>query len=642
MIFAPTFYFIGSLTPQSKREIADRRKTDVLTIATTFNTSYMAQESFTSNNVDWLARYAGNYHDWRVVKDGEETSYVRPLGIVETAFDHDGIDFEGRADVNALSTFEAKISVSEEEFRSRILLAWASLRAHHGLLRCKVLDGSALPRGSGSSRHERHFVVTKPRNVSQILDEARQHIVFVEDYYKDVNIENFCRHVMNTTRTIDPAVCLSKLFVLPRRRLSNGHFTVNFLMVAGHEITDGLTNYFQHSHLIRLLNTSSAKLEEDLGIFIAQAQLAQILPPAQETLYPPLSGNLARQRWIWTISKIFRHIRKPPPAAFPNPLRREKPFEYARSMPPTFDAVLDYAKTPPLNSFTYHIKLSRKASDRIIRLCRQAKISIGSGCFTVVALSMMIMRERYCSASEDLTSLPFVAGFPVNPRPFFRDPKTVPTDSLMLAFSDGISLPFLPSSLPLSSRFRVLARQAHRQLIVFQKRPRTPEQLKLLGLGPRSPSQLPPGNYLGMIERTEAMLPPHKRRRDENGNEILGLQGAYPARRAETGQTCGVSSVGDRTRFLTQGMVNLDSVENGDTGGGGVFKVDFRDVQAAVRVRDGEFLVGSAGDDEGLHFTAMSDGNANDEEKAEEWVKVVREMFEGDDEEMERGAVSKL
>jgi len=89
-------------------------------------------------------------------------------------------------------------------------------------------------------------------------------------------------------------------------------------------------------------------------------------------------------------------------------------------------------------------------------------------------------------------------------------------------------------------------------------------------------------------------------------------------------------------------MVNLDSVENGDTGGGGVFKVDFRDVQAAVRVRDGEFLVGSAGDDEGLHFTAMSDGNANDEEKAEEWVKVVREMFEGDDEEMERGAVSKL
>jgi len=255
---------------------------------------------------------------------------------------------------------------------------------------------------------------------------------------------------------------------------------------------------------------------------------------------------------------------------------------------------------------------------------------------------MMIMRERYCSASEDLTRLPFVAGFPVNPRPFFRDPKTVPIDSLMLAFSDGISLPFLPSSLPLAARFRVLARQAHRQLIVYQKRPRTPEQLKLLGVGPRSPSQLLPGNYLGMVERTEAMLPPHKRRHDGDGSEILGLQGAYPARRSDTGQTCGVSSVGDRTRFLTQGMVDLDAVKEGENEERGVFNVDFRDVVAAVRVRDGEFLVGSAGDDEGLHFTAMSDGNANDEEKVQEWMTVVREMFEGDSEDMDAGVTSKL
>jgi len=603
----------------------------------------MSQEGSVSNDVDWLARYAGNYHDWHTVRSESETYYARPLGIVETAFDHDGIDFEGRADVNALSTFEANISISEEKYRRRIILAWACLRAHHGLLRSKVVEGSAL--GPGLSRQERHFVVTKPRASSQLIEEAQQHIVFVEDHYKDVNSEQFFRHIMNTTRTIDPAICLSKLFVLPKRRLNNGHFRLNFLMVAGHEITDGLTNYFHHAHLIRLLNTSSAKLQENLATFIAQAaNLAKLLPPAQETLYPPVSGNRARQRWIWTISKIFRHVRKPPPAAFPNPLRHANPFESAHSMPPTYESILDYTKSPPLNSFTYHVKLSRQASNRIIRLCRQAKISIGSGCFTVVALSMMVMRERYSSTSEDLSRLPFVAGFPVNPRPFFRDPKTVSTDSLMLAFSDGISLPFLPSSLPLAGRFRLLARQAHRQLIVYQKRPRTPEQLKLLGLGPRSPSQLLPGNYLGMVERTEAMLPPHQRRHDENGNEILGLQGAYPARRSDTGQTCGVSSVGDRTRFLTQGLVDLDVVREEDNEeGGGVFKVDFRDVLAAVRVRDGEFLVGSAGDDQGLHFAASSDGNANDEEKVYEWMKVVREMFEGDGDEVDSpGVASKL
>jgi len=603
----------------------------------------MFQGSSATNDVDWLARYAGNYHEWHTLRNETETYYARPLGIVETAFDHDGIDFEGRADVNALSTFEANISMSEEEYRRRILLAWACLRAHHGLLRSKVLEGSSLPQNHGMSRQERYFVVTKPLASSQLIEEARQHMVFVEDHYKDIDPEQFFRHVMNTTRTIDPAICLSKLFVLPRRRLNNGHFRLNFLIVAGHEITDGLTNYFQHSHLIRLLNTSSAKLREDLALFIAQADLVKLLPPAQETLYPAVSGNRARQRWIWTISKIFRHVRKPPPAAFPNPLRRANPSEYARKMPPTYESILDYTNTPPLNSFIYHVKLSRQASDRIIRLCRQAKISIGSGCFTVVALSMMIMRERYAPPSEDLSRLPFVAGFPVNPRPFFNDPKTVPTDSLMLAFSDGISLPFLPSSLPLAGRFRLLARQAHRQLIVYQKRPRTPEQLKSLGIGPRSPSQLLPGNYLGMVERTEAMLPSHQRRHDEKGNEIFGLQGAYPARRSDTGQTCGVSSVGDRTRFLTQGLVDLDAVKEEDKEGGGVFKVDFRDVLAAVRVRDGEFLVGSSGDDEGLHFAASSDGNANDEEKVHEWMKVVREMFEGDSEEIDgSGVASKL
>ena len=77
--------------------------------------------------------------------------------------------------------------------------------------------------------------------------------------------------------------------------------------------------------------------------------------------------------------------------------------------------------------------------------------------------------------------------------------------------------------------------------------------------------------------------------------------------------------------------------------GGGVFKVDFRDVLAVVRVRDGEFLVGSAGDDQGLHFAASSDGNANDEEKVYEWMKVVREMFEGDGDEVDSpGVASKL
>lgn len=64
----------------------------------------------------------------------------------------------------------------------------------------------------------------------------------------------------------------------------------------------------------------------------------------------------------------------------------------------------------------------------------------------------------------------FITGFPLNPRAFFgfsTDP-----DSMMLAFSDGISLPFLSSDLSATGRLRLLARQAQRQLSAYQKRPK--------------------------------------------------------------------------------------------------------------------------------------------------------------------------
>jgi hypothetical protein len=37
----------------------------------------------------------------------------------------------------------------------------------------------------------------------------------------------------------------------------------------------------------------------------------------------------------------------------------------------------------------------------------------------------------------------------------------------MLAFGDGLALPFLPSYLPLEGRFKLLAKQADRQLRTF-------------------------------------------------------------------------------------------------------------------------------------------------------------------------------
>jgi hypothetical protein len=569
------------------------------------------------SQVDWLARYAGNHHQWQDHGD----HYVRPLGVVEAAFDMDAITNEGRADTTSLMTLEAVNLPEEDVFRQRILLAWSCLRAHHGLLRAKAFDGSDLSVKVNGPSSERYFMVSKPRDVCTLYDEAQQHATFVQDHYPNVDTRDFYRHTMNTARSINPAHSLSKLYIMPSARLPNGHYRLDFVFVVAHEITDGLSMHYQYSHFLRLLNSTPDDLRRDLHRCTTDPTAPRLPPTAQEDLYPPLSGSEARQRWAWAISRILRHVRRPPPPSFSNPLRRKDPLKTPQAMPTTYAAVLDYSKTPPLSSFVSHVKLSTGASDRVIKLCREVKVTIGVGCFVLVALSMMRMRERHYPADTKTLGLPFTAGFPISPRNLFKDPSSAPTDSLMLAFSDGVTLPYLPSSLPLSGRFRVLARQAQRQLAVLQKRPRNVTPTGDPVLGSRCTAEILPGNYLSMVERTESMLPTARRRVDNDGEELTGLQGAYAAKKGGPA-TCGISSIGDRRRYFTQGMYDLASSD------AVVFMADFRELRAAVRVRDGEFLCASSGDDAGLHFVTSIDGNAIDEDKVKVWEEEMSNMFE--------------
>ena len=43
----------------------------------------------------WLDQYASNYHEWHQAQNDGKNCFYRPLGIVETAFDSDGIYYEG-------------------------------------------------------------------------------------------------------------------------------------------------------------------------------------------------------------------------------------------------------------------------------------------------------------------------------------------------------------------------------------------------------------------------------------------------------------------------------------------------------------------------------------------------------------------
>lgn len=145
---------------------------------------------------------------------------------------------------------------------------------------------------------------------------------------------------------------------------------------------------------------------------------------------------------------------------------------------------------------------------------RETRTFLGAGCFALVNLVVMDVHARLHSNEEQR---PFVATFPLSPRPFLNgNPKP---DNLTLFFSDGLTLPSLSPTLPTESRLKLPVHQAHPQLGIYQKRKRSVEQEAAIGA--RSARQLVPSDYLTSIERASSRLPPSATRSNP--------QGAYPA-----------------------------------------------------------------------------------------------------------------
>ena len=411
----------------------------------------------------------------------------------------------------------------------------------------------------------------------------------------------FWQQSQNCARIVCPGVALAKLFVLPPRKDEHGNEILKVQFIGSHQIWDGLTTYIWMREFIHLLNMSQAALSERLATSIDVEMVKQRLPLPQEALYPPIMGSPARQRWSWAITRILRHVRKPLLAAFRNPLCRDHAASKALT---SFSTVLDYSRRPPLVSAPCSIQISKLYTQRLHRLCREAEVSIGAGCFALAALVMMELHEMAEPGITLADRKPFVSGFPLNPRAFFNH-KNEP-DSLMLAFSDGIALPFLSSSLDLDGRIRLLARQAHRQLSSYQKRARpSNEETKSRTLSSRGAGLVLATQYISSIERADALQPAALR-------SGFDPQGKYPARPNGSGQTCGVSSVGRSDAILKRGMFDL-------SGSGEDFAADFRGMLSGVRARDEECLIGIGGNDEGLWINASIDLSAIDPELVEIW-----------------------
>lgn len=575
----------------------------------------MTTTAIPADQSHWLERYANSHHEWRSFRDDNgDVFWCRRQGIVECSFDADGRYNGGRADVTSLLRLKAVTSVSPEALRQRFVLAWTTLRLQHVLMRARA----PLLVNESRKTEEPHFQVPCFRNAEAAITDAKKWLSFVEDRPdREVDDDEFHLHVINAARIVDPASSLSKLFILPPKHLENGNVVLRFCLVAAHQITDGLTMRVWLESFLRLLNTPLSDLRASIESLCSESATAARLPKAQEDLYPPISGSLARRRWFWALSVVLRHVRKPLPSGFPNPLRREQPLSSSRSYPPIYADVLDYTSRPPLNTFIVRARVRQTALDRIVRLCRQAGASVGAGGFALVALIMMTLHQRRHPGDER----PFITGFPLNPRPFFN--HTSPPDSMMLAFCDGILLPFLPSDLDLDGRFKLLVRHAQRQLSAFQKRARPEDASDPIGyMGSRGAGRVIAMNYITTSEREQLKLPEYRRK--NTGQP----QGELPARMNGSQQTCGVSSVGKTTQ--RRGMYDLSRPVGKDDDD---FVADWLGTLGSVRVRDGEFLCGIVGDEDGMDVGVSVDGNALDEEKAAEFKRLIETLFD------ERGPV---
>lgn len=568
----------------------------------------------------WLSLYATAQHEWHSIMQNGRLSFYRRQGIVENLFDADGIDFEGRADLSIGLHVTVACALDQEQLKERVLLCWAVLRQSHVLLSSSSVYGEEIaPDAIGRRWVDKCFLYQVPHDVSEAMQAANESMSYMNGETSGVDYDEFYKHAMNTARVVDARQRLSRLFVFPDHDMSARPSSLRLLIIAGHQVADGLSVFRWANHFIDLLNTSPHILSQMLESAISDPRaVLSRLPPCQESLYPPRGRTIAAQRWNWLITRLLRHVRRPAPRAFPNPLARRIPLSAAEDLPPTYATALDYSKKPPLNCFVATMDLSQRATHNLIRLCRQAGISVGSGAFVLVGMVMMRFEEIRNPYIHFTDRPPFIGSFPLNPRPFLSGkPTTGKEDSLMLAFSDGVILPFIPSHLDLQKSFRVLGRLAHRQLRRYQKRKRTLQEE--LSLGSHSPSQLLPSLYLETFDRLNNKVKPEQRL-------DFNPQGAYPVQPGYPG-TCGISSIGDRTALIDSRGYDLDQIHGQD------LVADFIGLKSSVRARYGEFLVGAAGTKDMLGFLVSYDGSLIDPDKVQQWQQMIKDTLDYDMEE---------
>ncbi|KAI0517275.1 hypothetical protein F5B22DRAFT_115821 [Xylaria bambusicola] len=559
-----------------------------------------------SSTRHWLDRYGKGYHAW--VRKGDE--FIRPCGLCEFKFDCDGRYFGGRADVNGLLKLNVSTRLSGEQLRHHVVLAFTLLRLRHCLLAART--------ELRTLEVEPWFLVGIPRTSDAAIRDAGSALQFLDPAVDGVSdMDDFYVHAQNVARIVKPSEAMARVFVLPRKGEGNIQ-ALQFLFVMAHQITDGLSSMNWMADFVRILNMPTEELRREIEMAISPESIRAKLPPAQEDLYAPVAATTARERWFWAITLILRHVEKPMPAAFPNPLHRDTRLSKPRPFALKYPNALDYSQTPPLNTFYVRLQLSPAASKRLYRLCKEAKASIGAGGFVLVGMAMMAIHEERFPNKPDAARRPFVGSFPLNPRVFFGAKNIL--ESVMLAFSKGIVLPFLPSHLDVEGRFRLLVRQASRQLSAYQKRVKLHNDNEAVSyMGIKGPGRLLATNYIDGIERLRDTLPPRLK------DALPPPQGEYVVPSwAVSRATCGVSSIGAIDWSASKHDLGADPGEENVV-------ASIERFTSGVRVRETEFLVGTWSEDGIIGAGVSFDGNFIDEDSVQLWVEKMKSILDVSD-----------
>ncbi|KAH9908515.1 hypothetical protein F4778DRAFT_717464 [Xylariomycetidae sp. FL2044] len=593
----------------------------------------------------WPHFYRSPDYHWQHVRQQDgRTMYYRPLGLVESSFDSDGRYHEGRADIHSFLELEIRSALTDADLRERILTAWTCLRCEHLLLQAKAqsIRDLALPHADDlPPEMDVQFVVHPGTTVEEAIEDARRQLVFLDDFYQTVDPKDFWLHVQNTGRVLNPEVALAKFFVHPLIPSSDGHSTLRLTMIGSHQIWDGLTAFVWNRNLIHLLNLSTSDLRDRLTRALQPSTILDRLPLPQEALNPPVRGSRAKQRWFWLLTRILRHVKKPLPTGFPNPLSRSTPlFQSPKSppssIPPTYSQVLNYNASSPQPSVPMRASMSLRNTARLHKICRSAGLGIGAGLSALCGLIMMEFYERLHPTLPLSDRRPLIVGFPLDARAFLSYPSGAgpqEPNCVTLAFCEGIVLPFLSAALPVEGRLRLLAKQADRQMRRYQKRRLKLDETDVQYMGPRGAGRLMQLQYLDRIERVDSQLPPEDPDAPGGKRRIGGgAQGAYPAATSGSRCTYNISSVGRRDAILGRGMYDVGSTPIGYGEGDKDFVADFRDMQFGVRPREGECLIACVGTEDGLLALGSVDGTTIDPALVEQWCQRFEHILDdGDD-----------